>query len=158
METGGIVVGDDKKFEKYISNLRKPSLDRENSKYYEEIQRLAYELVKFLRMNEDKNEHNNQGNWNLTYLIENMKPKDFKYVTTSFMKRIPLNELKEMIEENFTEHSVVYLNAETGDSEGVLLIEKNEVDKYLRNKTFLHVGFGLLAGLIVGFGTVLFFN
>ena len=71
----------------------KPSLDRSDSKYYSEMQQLSYNLVKYLSMNNDKNEQNYQGNYNLTYISENMTPEDFEMITSAFMRNISLGAL-----------------------------------------------------------------
>lgn len=94
---------------KYISSLKKPSLDRVNEKYYDEMQHLAYNLVRFLRMNDDKKEHGCQGNYNFTYLKENMSEKDFVFVMLQFMRRVPIGELRSIIRDNFTDSSVELL-------------------------------------------------
>lgn len=85
-------------FEQFI-----PSLDRSNTKYYSEMQQLAYNLVKYLSMNEDKNEHSCQGNYNLTYLRENMIDDDFKMIANMFLRRIPMGEVRQMIKGYWSE-------------------------------------------------------
>lgn len=151
-------MSDDKRFQKYIASLKEPSTDRTNSKYYEDIQRLAYELVRYLRMNDDKNEHVNQGNWNFTYLAENMKRKDLAYITAKLMKRFTSEELIALIKEHFSECGVREFSGVSPYPYKGLLVEKSEVDRYLKNKIISYVGFGLVLGLTIAFGTVGFFN
>jgi hypothetical protein len=89
----------------YFKRLNTPLLNRDKNKYYPEIQQLAYNLVRYLKMNEDENEHSFQGNHNLTYLIENMTKSDFEFIVTKFLGRIPLNRLNELIKQDFSESS-----------------------------------------------------
>jgi hypothetical protein len=112
----------------------KPSIDRGNSKYYSEMQQLAYNLVKYLSMNEDKNESNFQGNYNLTYLEENMTNEDFKMIANSFLRRIPIGEVKIMIKDYWpdqTANIVLNNDEELVNKYNDLTIEYNELkEKY----------------------------
>lgn len=90
---------------KHFSKLEQPSLNRDSTKYYPEMQQLAYNLVRYLKMNEDKNEDSYQGNYNLTYLIENMSESDFDFVITKFLEQIPFKKLRELIKNNFSKDS-----------------------------------------------------
>ena len=83
----------------YLCQHKAPT-NRDHRKYYQEIQQLAFNLVRYLKMNEDENEENlYQGNFNLTYLKENMAHEDFKMITRMFLKRIPIGEVKQMMED-----------------------------------------------------------
>lgn len=146
-------------FEKYVESLRPPGLDRAKEKHYDQVQRLAYDLVRYLRMNTAKGEHVNQGNWNTTYLIENMKPKDFEFVVAQLLKRIPIGQLRRMIDENFTGTSRDHLGAMPMPSESnPETIEKSKVDEYLKKYIPLYVGFGFAMGTVLTAGTFWFFN
>lgn len=109
----------------YFKNLNKPPLDRSETKYYEEMQLLAYNLVKYLKMNEDNNEKPYQGNYNFTYLRENMTENDFEFIAIKFLKNIPLCKLKQLIKENFQEDHYDYLFKEE------LLSKIEELEKQL---------------------------
>lgn len=146
-------------FEKYIKQLEPPGLDRSKSRHYQEVQRLSYSLVRYLRMNDDKNEHVNQGNWNLTYLIENMKQKDHYFITSQLMKRIPLNHLQKILDEDFTDSSRHYLRVHSPPREGAPeTITKEEVEKYMAKHIPAYIGFGFAMASILSFGTYLFFG
>ncbi|HLO11316.1 MAG TPA: hypothetical protein VK190_03545 [Pseudoneobacillus sp.] len=75
----------------------KPSLNRDDAKYYSEMQVLAYNLVKYLKMNNAPGEDSCQGNYNMTYLEENMSKEDLKFVVDKMLRRIPIREVKEMM-------------------------------------------------------------
>lgn len=112
-----------KNFNEYIKQFN-PCLDRTNTKFYSEMQWLAYNLIKYLNMNGDP-DNTFQGNWNFTYLKENMTEDDFTDITRIFMSSIPLGRLKEMIDENFAKHFKEYL---------VNIQYKELLDKYNRLK------------------------
>lgn len=70
-----------RKIEEYFSKIEiNPSLNRNRDKYYVEMQLLAFQLIRYLRMNDDENEHSNQGNWNWTYFKENLTSDDFQFL------------------------------------------------------------------------------
>ncbi|ATF13547.1 hypothetical protein A616_16655 [Brevibacillus brevis X23] len=77
--------------------LPRTTLNRENEKYHPEMQKLARDLVKYLSMNEDPNEETFQGNWNLTFLEENMTVEEYDKIVFQMMCRIPLGRLIEVI-------------------------------------------------------------
>ena len=105
---------------RYLNKLDNVDLDRSKDKYYEEIQQLAYNLVRYLKMNDNPNEHSCQGNYNLTYLIENMTNENFEFIVIQFLKRISLGKLRNLINENFT-------------SNGWKLIVSNEIEQKIKN-------------------------
>lgn len=100
-----------KSMQEYLSQF-KPSLDRSNAKYYSEMQSLAYNLVKYLRMNEDKNETSFQGNYNHTYLKENMTEEDYLFVLNKMLRSIPMYKVKDMIRETWSSSADTVLNDE----------------------------------------------
>lgn len=75
---------------------------RNNSKYYHEMQQLALNLVHYFKMNDTPDEEKYQGNYNVTYLIENMTKENFYFIVSKFLRNIPLGDLKEIINKNFT--------------------------------------------------------
>ncbi|WP_064199113.1 hypothetical protein [Brevibacillus brevis] len=77
--------------------LPRTTLNRESEKYYSEMQKLARDLVSYLSMNEDPNEETFQGNWNLTFLEENMTEEEYEKIVFQMMCRIPLGRLIEII-------------------------------------------------------------
>lgn len=85
-----------KNIKEYLSQF-KPNLDRENSKYYSEMQVLAYNLVKYLKMNDALGEDDCQGNYNLTYLEENMTKEDYMFIAERFLGRIAIYEVRNML-------------------------------------------------------------
>lgn len=65
--------------EEYFSKIKSPSMNRSNhSKYYIEMQLLAFQLSRYLDMNGAEGEHSNQGNWNWTYFRENLTEEGFQ--------------------------------------------------------------------------------
>ena len=111
--------------EHYLSKLPKPSLSRDGEKYYEEMQDLAYHLVYYVSMNDNPSEHPCQGNYNLTFLEENMTEKDYLFIVDKLMRRIPLCTLKEMYRSKWGDEISQYLLDE----------EQNEL-KNLKEKVF----------------------
>lgn len=143
-----------KDFDKYLSTLKEPNVNRENAKYYSEVQRIAIELMHYLKMNDNKNEHVNQGNWNMTYFRENLKKEDFKFLTMLCMKRIPTDELRQLIRE-VDRHDDYLLEGMSGNSKNTS-IERSEIDRYLAKRIISYVGFGLLMGFVLAFGLFTF--
>lgn len=97
----------------------KPSLDRSNSKYYEEMQILSHSLVKYLKMNNNPEEHPYQGDYNLTYLKENITDKDFDCIVEMMLKRIPLGRVAEIIK-SFGDNSIDIILNQTNKNEDAL--------------------------------------
>lgn len=64
----------------YFAKVESPTTNRngKNNKYYVEMQLMAFQLMRYLKMNNDPNEHSNQGNWNWTYFKENMADEDIQ--------------------------------------------------------------------------------
>lgn len=85
-------------YKEFINSRSTPPLDRNKSKYYPEMQQLAYNLIRYLNMNNNPNENNPcQGNYNVTYLIENMSESEFHNIIRTLIRRIPLGKLKDLI-------------------------------------------------------------
>lgn len=76
---------------KYFDN---PSISRKDTLYYVEMQQLAFNLVRYLKTS---NKNTLQGNWNFTYLTENMSREDFILIARKFLGRMNATEWKEMI-------------------------------------------------------------
>jgi type III secretory pathway component EscV len=114
-------------FYHFIKTRPEPPLSRYGTKYYDEMQQLAYNLVRYLRMNDDFNEENKyQGNFNFTYLQENMTEEDFLFLVEKFMRSTPLGKLKEILK-GFTEDAKKYLNQETKEERfKKMLIKKDK--------------------------------
>lgn len=107
----------------YYKRVNPPSCNRRQAeKYYIEMQLLAFKLSHYLNMNEDENEHVNQGNYNTTYLRENLSKKDFKFITKKFMEQLTGRELTELIKEqnsripNHIDTSEFFDEIDIGDS------------------------------------------
>lgn len=150
---------DIEQFHNYIESLSPPGLDRKKERHYEKIQRLAYDLVRYMRMNTAKGEHVNQGNWNTTYLIENMKPKDFEFVVSQLLKRIPIGQLRTMLHDNFTTNAKDLIGPiNEPDTPSPEMIEKAKVDSFIKKYIPAAVGFGFIMGAIITAGTFWFFN
>src|SRR5690606_11737437 len=66
-------------------------------------------LIKYLKMNDDPNEQQFQGNYNFTYLKENMSEEDFLFLVTKFMMSTKLGDLKRIIDNEFTDSSIEFL-------------------------------------------------
>ena len=94
-----------KNIKDYLSQFTPSSLDRKSAKYYSEMQQLAYNLVRYLRMNEDIHEGSCQGNYNLTYLEENLTEEDYLFVLDKMLRRIPMGKVRDMINENWNSES-----------------------------------------------------
>jgi len=105
----------------------KPSLDRTDSKYYSEMQQLSYNLIKYLNMNDNKNESSFQGNYNLTYLAENMTNEDFKTIANLFLRRISIGEVRVMIREYWSDQSA---NMVLNDDNELINKYNNLLDRY----------------------------
>lgn len=75
--------------------------ERKNEKYYYEMQKLANDLFYYLSMNNNPNEHDYQGNHNLTYILKNLTKDKLYFITSLFLQQIPIGDLKELIKNNF---------------------------------------------------------
>lgn len=90
---------------------RDPGLDRNNSKYYVEMQLLAFQMTHYLKMNDDKNEHAFQGNYNWTFFRENLSNEDFQLLAKKFLGSMNLPQWLEAIEDwSFSESQEYALN------------------------------------------------
>lgn len=139
-------------FVKYQQKLSNPSLERKYTKYYEEMQQLAYNLVRYLKMNEIQEENAYQGNYNLTYLVENMTKDDFYFIVAKMLRKIPNKDLKELIINNFSkdscqflftlnnlnQHEEEYLKDILTDIKNSLIVDREYIDKAnaIYNKLF----------------------
>ena len=85
-------------FKEFINSRPEPSMDRRNDKYYPEMQQLTYNLLRYLGMNEDPNEHPCQGNYNMTYLVENMTNEELYEFVGRFIRRLNQTQLIYIIE------------------------------------------------------------
>jgi hypothetical protein len=101
----------------YFSQLKNPSISRKDDLYYLEMQQLAFNLVRYLRM-ETKN-NSCQGNWNMTYLEENMSKDDYMFVARKFLGRMTATEWKDMIG-----------NSPFREGYGLLELVEDKIDNY----------------------------
>lgn len=147
-----------KDLDNYISTLKEPSIDRTDTKYYTEIQTLAVELIHYLKMNDDKNEHANQGNWNMTYFVENLKKEDLEFLTIQCMKRIPTGRLKSLITERLESEAGYLLTMPHPSDQKSTMIEKRELDRYLYARITSYVAFGFGMGVLLVGGAAYFFT
>lgn len=81
----------------YFKDLSNPPLNRNGTKYYIEMQLLAFQLLRYLKMNDDPNEHQFQGNYNWTYFKESMSEEDYQYLANKVTGSLNGEGWKEVI-------------------------------------------------------------
>lgn len=69
----------------YFKKLKNPCTNRKKDRYYIEMQMLSFQLLRYLRMNNDPNEHAFQGNWNWTYFKENVTEEDWQLLVNRIL-------------------------------------------------------------------------
>jgi hypothetical protein len=80
----------------YFSKLKDPGYDRKNDLYYVEMQQLAFNLARYLKMETKDNVF--QGNWNFTYLTENLSKEDYMLIARKFLGNLTAPQWKEIIQ------------------------------------------------------------
>lgn len=90
---------DRKEYLDQFNYIREKYKNRESNPYYQECQDVAYRLWKLIVSDEPIESTNwqYQQNYNMTYILENMRKEDVRTIVERILRRIPICEVLEIL-------------------------------------------------------------